>query len=51
MQENHPDWKPSLLLGHSDVQATDQERFKRYAKRKMRADWQAEEPRGKERRR
>ncbi|KAK9960461.1 hypothetical protein ABG768_008316 [Culter alburnus] len=51
MQENHPDWKPSLLLGHSDVQVTDQERFKQYAKRKMRADWQAEEPRGKERRR
>ncbi|KAK9958526.1 hypothetical protein ABG768_010640, partial [Culter alburnus] len=51
MQENHPDWKPSLLLGHSDVQVTDQERFKWYAKRKMRADWQAEEPRGKERRR
>uniref|UniRef100_A0A672LSC5 THAP-type domain-containing protein n=1 Tax=Sinocyclocheilus grahami TaxID=75366 RepID=A0A672LSC5_SINGR len=51
MQENHPDWKPSLLLGHSDVQATDQERFEWYAKRKMRADCQAEEPRGKERRR
>ncbi|XP_035857394.1 uncharacterized protein LOC118495096 [Sander lucioperca] len=34
MFENHPDWKPSLRLGHSDVKKTDEVRFQRQAKRR-----------------
>uniref|UniRef100_A0A8C5DQ81 THAP-type domain-containing protein n=1 Tax=Gouania willdenowi TaxID=441366 RepID=A0A8C5DQ81_GOUWI len=29
MLENHPDWTPSLLLGHNDVKNTDQARYQR----------------------
>ncbi|KAG5277139.1 hypothetical protein AALO_G00113970 [Alosa alosa] len=38
MLENHPDWKPSLLLGHDDVQMTDEARFQRSLKRKVVAE-------------
>ncbi|XP_028456351.1 uncharacterized protein LOC114570290 [Perca flavescens] len=34
MLENHPDWKPSLRLGHSDVKKTDEARFQRLVKRR-----------------
>ncbi|XP_072219756.1 uncharacterized protein [Leuresthes tenuis] len=33
MLETHPDWKPSLHLGHDEVKATDKERFARRVKR------------------
>ncbi|XP_076135036.1 uncharacterized protein LOC143117291 [Alosa pseudoharengus] len=38
MLENHPDWRPSLLLGHDDVQMTDEARFQRSLKRKVVAE-------------
>lgn len=38
MLENHPDWKPSLLLGHENVQMTDEARFQRSLKRKVVAE-------------
>ncbi|XP_041847320.1 uncharacterized protein LOC121643832 [Melanotaenia boesemani] len=34
MLESHPDWKPSLHLGHSEVKATDKERFVRLVRRR-----------------
>ncbi|XP_077065390.1 uncharacterized protein LOC143718258 isoform X1 [Siphateles boraxobius] len=34
MLENHPDWKPSLRLGHSEVKQTDEARFQRLVKRR-----------------
>ncbi|XP_073670948.1 uncharacterized protein [Paramisgurnus dabryanus] len=33
MLESHPDWKPSLRLGHSDVKQTDEARFLRRVNR------------------
>ncbi|CAK6966063.1 uncharacterized protein LOC114459264 [Scomber scombrus] len=32
MLENHPDWTPSLRLGHSDVKTTDAARYQRQVK-------------------
>ncbi|CAL9688451.1 unnamed protein product [Knipowitschia caucasica] len=34
MLENHPDWTPSLLLGHNDVQKTDEARYQRQVRRR-----------------
>uniref|UniRef100_A0A672HZR3 THAP-type domain-containing protein n=1 Tax=Salarias fasciatus TaxID=181472 RepID=A0A672HZR3_SALFA len=33
MQETHPDWTPSLLLGHNEVKAHNKERFERQVRR------------------
>ena len=37
MLESHPDWKPSLRLGHDEIQATDEVRFQRKVNRNARA--------------
>ncbi|KAG1952255.1 spindle and kinetochore associated complex subunit [Pimephales promelas] len=34
MLENHPDWAPSLRLGHNDVKETDVARYQRQVKRR-----------------
>ncbi|XP_059358734.1 uncharacterized protein LOC132097125 isoform X2 [Carassius carassius] len=34
MLENHPDWTPSLRLGHNDVKETDVARYQRQVKRR-----------------
>ncbi|XP_065136251.1 uncharacterized protein [Paramisgurnus dabryanus] len=34
MLENHPDWTPSLRLGHNDVKETDEARYQRQVKRR-----------------
>ncbi|XP_026125674.1 uncharacterized protein LOC113107400 [Carassius auratus] len=34
MLENHPDWTPSLLLGHNDVKETNVARYQRQVKRR-----------------
>ena len=44
MLENHPDWKLSLLLGHDNVQMTDEARFQRSLKRKVVAEYLYAEP-------
>ncbi|XP_074534861.1 uncharacterized protein LOC141797427 isoform X2 [Halichoeres trimaculatus] len=36
MQETHPDWTPSLLLGHSEVKAHNKDRFERQLRRNKR---------------
>ncbi|XP_029981734.1 uncharacterized protein LOC115413135 [Sphaeramia orbicularis] len=43
MLENHPDWAPSLRLGHNEVKETDKQRFQRHVKRRMRITQQLEQ--------
>lgn len=33
MYDTHPDWAPSLLLGHNEVKVTDENRFARRLRR------------------
>ncbi|XDV34388.1 hypothetical protein PO909_004549 [Leuciscus waleckii] len=44
MFENHPDWKPSLRLGHSDVKQTDEARFLRLVNRRTQHQEQPPSP-------
>lgn len=43
MMESHPDWAPSLRLGHSDVKETDRQRFQRQAQRQAKASQQPDQ--------
>uniref|UniRef100_A0A9J7ZA72 THAP-type domain-containing protein n=1 Tax=Cyprinus carpio carpio TaxID=630221 RepID=A0A9J7ZA72_CYPCA len=44
MLENHPDWKPSLRLGHSEVKQTDEVRFLRQVNRRTQHQEQPPSP-------
>ncbi|KAF3698388.1 THAP domain-containing protein 11 [Channa argus] len=37
MLDTHPDWVPSLLLGHNEVKVTNKERFARQSRRRLKA--------------
>lgn len=37
MLDTHPDWEPSLLLGHNKVKVSNQNRFARHLRRHVRS--------------
>ncbi|XP_051556083.1 uncharacterized protein LOC127442239 isoform X3 [Myxocyprinus asiaticus] len=43
MLDTHPDWAPSLLLGHNEVKLTDKNRFARQIRRRERSGVRAGE--------
>ncbi|XP_056104303.1 uncharacterized protein LOC130083308 [Rhinichthys klamathensis goyatoka] len=44
MLDTHPDWAPSLLLGHNEVKVTNKERFARQVRRHLKHQGTSEKP-------
>ncbi|KAK2863569.1 hypothetical protein Q5P01_003102 [Channa striata] len=43
MLDTHPDWVPSLLLGHNEVKVTNKERFARQSRRRLKTHQEVKE--------